>query len=107
MPRRACICGELGAGVGLLDAAGQRRLAADGDAGAGGGAGAGDDARGEDQLVVGAQGMDHGIDFVGHHGGGQPPAPHLGVLLRYFLVLDCPRCHVHAQDFCHFAYLLH
>ena len=61
-------------GVGFLDAAGERALAAHGNAARGTGRGGAEHARREDQLVFGTQGMPGGGHFPADDRGGQGAA---------------------------------
>ena len=72
--------GGLAAGVGLLDGAGQRALAADRQPAGHGAGGAAQHAGGDDQLVLRPQRMGERVNLRGDDDGGHRPAAESGVL---------------------------
>jgi hypothetical protein len=74
--------GPLAAGVGFLDAAGQRALAAHRDASRHGGGAAAEQPGGDDQLVVGPEGVAGGRHFLGDDCRGHGATAKTGIITQ-------------------------
>ncbi len=95
--------GGLAAGVGFLDGAGQRALAADREAPGHGAGAAAEHPRGDHQLVLRAEGMAEGVDLLADDQRGRCPTAQAGIIAGGFrgnfgATLGA---HVDSDDFVH------
>ena len=98
--------GRCAAGIGLLDGAGQRTLAADRDTAGVGGDGAGEQAGGEDQFVFRPEGVAGRFDLRRHDGGCQAAAAVSGPGSGDLFHRGGEVGHIHAKNFVRHGILL-